>query len=89
MAQSVCFLCRAKATVGKSYDQETGNLLTNVNCPQCGPYSLTPQAWTSHERSCLASYVSHENQAKRRPPLIQPANWQTLVRLGEALQHKR
>jgi hypothetical protein len=33
--------------------------------------------------------VSHENQAKRRPPLIQPANWQTLVRLGEALQHKR
>lgn len=89
MAQDVCFLCRASATVEKSFDQENTSLLTAVDCPQCGQYQLTPQAWTSHERSCLAAYVAHENRAKRRPPLIQPANWETLVRLGEALLQRR
>jgi hypothetical protein len=89
MGETVCCLCRANAQVDKEVDQGTKNLLTNVDCPECGPYVLTPQAWTSHERSCLAAYVSHENQAKRRPPLIQSTNWQMLVRLGEALRQKR
>jgi hypothetical protein len=89
MAQDVCFLCRANAQVDKEFDPETRRLLTTVDCPSCGQYLLTPQAWTSHERSCLAAYVAHENKAKRRPPLIQASNWEMLVRLGEALQQKR
>ena len=48
-----------------------------------------PHAWTNHERSCLAAYVRYENQARRRPPLIEAANWETMVRLGEALLQRR
>ena len=89
MAQEVCYLCRADAQRSKEFDQENRSLLTNVDCPNCGHYSLTPQAWTSHERSCLAAYVRHENKVKRRPPVIQSANWETLVKLGEALLHRQ
>ena len=85
MAHDVCYLCRADAQLSKEFDQESRSLLTTVECARCGRYHLTPQSWTSHERSCLAAYVRYENKAGRRPPLIEAANWVTMVRLGEAL----
>jgi len=89
MAQNVCYLCRADAQLSKEYDLESRSLITTVECPRCGRYRLMPHAWTNHERSCLAAYVRYENQARRRPPLIEAANWETMVRLGEALLQRR
>jgi hypothetical protein len=89
MAHEVCFLCRRDAQLSKEYDQESRSLVTNVDCPRCGPYRVLPHAWTNHERTCLAAYVKHENKVRGRPPLIGTANWGTLVRLGEALLQRR
>lgn len=89
MAQNLCYLCRAHAEFDKKFEQESCTLLTTVECSRCGSYRLTPRAWTSHERSCLAAYVRHENKAGRQPPVIHDANWETLVKLGEALLERR
>jgi hypothetical protein len=88
MAQSVCYLCRADAQSSTELDPESGSQITTVDCPRCGPYRLTPHAWNDHERACLAAYVQHESKARRAPPLIGAANWETLVRLGEALRER-
>ena len=89
MSQSVCYLCRSSTEIAKQFDPESRSLLTTVNCPRCGRYSLTPHPWTNHERSCLAAYVHHENEVGRRPPLIEATNWTTLVKLGEAILQRR
>ena len=89
MAQDVCPLCRTGAHLAKEFDQESGSLVTAVECPRCGRYRLTPRAWTSRERSCLAAYVQHENKVGRRPPRIADDNWKTLVRIGEALLQRQ
>jgi hypothetical protein len=88
MAQDLCYLCRAEARLSKGFDQGSRSLTTLVQCPRCGRYRVTPQAWTNHERACLAAYVQYEQKAGRRPPLIEAANWKTMARLGEALLHR-
>lgn len=85
MAQDVCYLCRAEAKLAKEFNQGNRSLTTTVECLRCGRYRVAPQAWTNHERACLAAYVRYENAAGRQPPLIEAANWQTMARLGEAL----
>jgi hypothetical protein len=58
MSRAVCFLCGSEASLSNELDRREG--LTVVNCPACGPYSLTPQMWTADERLSLVAYVRHE-----------------------------
>ena len=86
MSHSSCFLCGSEASLKDEPDLSSG--LTAVDCPNCGRYSLTPQAWTADERLCLAAYVQHENKSGRRPPAITEDNQSLLIRLGEGLRAK-
>jgi hypothetical protein len=87
MSRGVCFLCGSQASLSDELDRREG--LTVVNCPACGPYSLTPQMWTADERLSLVAYVRHENRVGRGSPTITRDNHKLLIGLGERLRAKK